>query len=332
MVAAPETQEASRPSSPKKLPKSKASLKTTGLDLSSPPDPKAVSRKRKSPSSLLSSLDQKPKAREFQEKEKAPVSSLPPQLKQAPPSQSNMVSSGSSRRINDSHAASGVGNSVSSSQWRYEYHGDDDVRQEPEENEAPDMMAENNPESARGDSMPSAQPSSVAFLAPPSASTFAVPPGPEFDRRAPPVVAASSELKRAAIAYGDFAAILKKRGLEIQEQAGDGNCLFRAVSLQVYGDPSMHADIRKKCMDFMVRKAFFVLLILLNCWNRSHSFSFRSVTRSILHPGLRTSQSLSTLQESDGMECTVTMPNCRRSASYSIGPLRFSLPKLVPSR
>ena len=50
-----------------------------------------------------------------------------------------------------------------------------------------------------------------------------------------------------------FRSILKKeRGLEIREQEGDGNCLFRAISLQVYGDPSMHGDVRKQCMDHMV--------------------------------------------------------------------------------
>ena len=51
----------------------------------------------------------------------------------------------------------------------------------------------------------------------------------------------------------DFALVLKKRGLEIVPQEGDGNCLFRAVSLQVYGDATMHADVRKQCMDFMER-------------------------------------------------------------------------------
>jgi hypothetical protein len=50
-----------------------------------------------------------------------------------------------------------------------------------------------------------------------------------------------------------FVLELKKRGLEIREQEGDGNCLFRAVSLQVYGDPSMHAQVRHQCLDFMVR-------------------------------------------------------------------------------
>ena len=51
-----------------------------------------------------------------------------------------------------------------------------------------------------------------------------------------------------------FQEILKsKRGLEIVEQEGDGNCLFRAVSLQVYGDASMHAEVRERCLDFMER-------------------------------------------------------------------------------
>jgi len=35
------------------------------------------------------------------------------------------------------------------------------------------------------------------------------------------------------------------------EMEGDGNCLFRAISLQVYGDQGMHAEVRKNCLDFM---------------------------------------------------------------------------------
>lgn len=48
-----------------------------------------------------------------------------------------------------------------------------------------------------------------------------------------------------------FQEALKKRGLEEIEQEGDGNCLFRAVSLQIYGDSDSHMDVRKRCMDFM---------------------------------------------------------------------------------
>jgi hypothetical protein len=59
----------------------------------------------------------------------------------------------------------------------------------------------------------------------------------------------------------DFAIALRKQGLEIKEQDGDGNCLFRAISLQVYGDPSMHGDVRKQCMNFMVSGAIPLALV-----------------------------------------------------------------------
>lgn len=48
---------------------------------------------------------------------------------------------------------------------------------------------------------------------------------------------------------------LKERGLEMVEQEGDGNCLFRAVSLQVYGQADNHGQVREQCMDFMARNA-----------------------------------------------------------------------------
>lgn len=48
-----------------------------------------------------------------------------------------------------------------------------------------------------------------------------------------------------------FCRSIKKLGLEIVEQEGDGNCLFRAVSLQVYGHADHHAEVRERCMDFM---------------------------------------------------------------------------------
>lgn len=56
-----------------------------------------------------------------------------------------------------------------------------------------------------------------------------------------------------AVTLRNFSKALKERGLEIREQEGDGNCLFRAVSLQVYGDPSMHMDVRHQCLDHMAK-------------------------------------------------------------------------------
>lgn len=52
---------------------------------------------------------------------------------------------------------------------------------------------------------------------------------------------------------GSFAESLKRRGLEVAEQDSDGNCLFRAVSLQVYGDSSNHGEVRRRCLDFMAK-------------------------------------------------------------------------------
>jgi len=49
-----------------------------------------------------------------------------------------------------------------------------------------------------------------------------------------------------------FQKALSEKGLEEVEQEGDGNCLFRAVGLQVYGDSDSHMEVRRRCMDFMV--------------------------------------------------------------------------------
>lgn len=32
---------------------------------------------------------------------------------------------------------------------------------------------------------------------------------------------------------------------------GDGNCLFRSVSHQIYGDDGYHRLVRARCMDYM---------------------------------------------------------------------------------
>ena len=42
-----------------------------------------------------------------------------------------------------------------------------------------------------------------------------------------------------------------KPALEIIPMQGDGNCLFRAISLQVYGSEDMHSTVRTQCLDFM---------------------------------------------------------------------------------
>lgn len=42
------------------------------------------------------------------------------------------------------------------------------------------------------------------------------------------------------------------RGFLLEEIVEDGACLFRAISLQIYGDQEMHEVIRQQTMDYIV--------------------------------------------------------------------------------
>lgn len=48
-----------------------------------------------------------------------------------------------------------------------------------------------------------------------------------------------------------FEDMVKAAGLQLEVQRGDGNCLFRAVALQIFGDADMHAEVRRQCLDHM---------------------------------------------------------------------------------
>ncbi len=67
------------------------------------------------------------------------------------------------------------------------------------------------------------------------------------------VAAISSDETLEDIGLMQFIAALKKCGFEMIEQEGDGNCLFRAVSLQVYGSADNHSEVRERCMDYMAQ-------------------------------------------------------------------------------
>jgi len=53
------------------------------------------------------------------------------------------------------------------------------------------------------------------------------------------------------IAERDFQTRMQTKGLQVIEVQADGNCLFRAVSHQLYLDESQHAELRQKCVDHM---------------------------------------------------------------------------------
>ena len=45
---------------------------------------------------------------------------------------------------------------------------------------------------------------------------------------------------------------LERKGLKVVTMRGDGNCLFRAVAHQIWGDPELHAMVRAMTCDFML--------------------------------------------------------------------------------
>eukprot|EP00617_Octactis_speculum_P022528 CAMPEP_0185756560 /NCGR_PEP_ID=MMETSP1174-20130828/14983_1 /TAXON_ID=35687 /ORGANISM="Dictyocha speculum, Strain CCMP1381" /LENGTH=526 /DNA_ID=CAMNT_0028435567 /DNA_START=44 /DNA_END=1624 /DNA_ORIENTATION=+ len=58
--------------------------------------------------------------------------------------------------------------------------------------------------------------------------------------------------------YERYLQALDRQGLHVQPVEGDGNCLFRSVSHQVYGDDAHHMIVRRLCMDYMEsEKAYF---------------------------------------------------------------------------
>jgi OTU domain-containing protein 5 len=100
-------------------------------------------------------------------------------------------------------------------------------------NGAPDPASDDERE------LPESSQSSTEALPPTSAGSFAG--------------AVAENKQESDLQIERFEEALKKQGLEMVEQEGDGNCLFRAVSLQVYGSADNHAEVRERCMDFMAR-------------------------------------------------------------------------------
>lgn len=49
-----------------------------------------------------------------------------------------------------------------------------------------------------------------------------------------------------------FIKIMSDRGFVIKDMVEDGACLFRAISMQIFGDQDMHELIRQQTMDYIV--------------------------------------------------------------------------------
>lgn len=51
--------------------------------------------------------------------------------------------------------------------------------------------------------------------------------------------------------------IKRVKGLELKRMVKDGNCLFRAVADQIYGDAESYDMARQLCIDYMVLSTFY---------------------------------------------------------------------------
>lgn len=60
--------------------------------------------------------------------------------------------------------------------------------------------------------------------------------------------------------------IRRAKGLEVKRMQEDGNCLFRAVADQVYGDSEAYDLTRQMCIDYMVGALRIYILFLLTRW------------------------------------------------------------------
>ncbi|RHY90144.1 hypothetical protein DYB35_012630 [Aphanomyces astaci] len=58
--------------------------------------------------------------------------------------------------------------------------------------------------------------------------------------------------------FDQYVHALHRMNLRLHAVEGDGNCLFRAVSHQLYGDDQHHGIVRRFCMDYMeLQRHFF---------------------------------------------------------------------------
>lgn len=75
-----------------------------------------------------------------------------------------------------------------------------------------------------------------------------------------PLASKASEFHPAppASVLEQYARSLEKRGLRLVRVAGDGNCLFRSVAHQMYGNDQAHQLVRDRALDYMAsERAYF---------------------------------------------------------------------------
>jgi OTU domain-containing protein 5 len=50
-----------------------------------------------------------------------------------------------------------------------------------------------------------------------------------------------------------FPTLIEERGLCIKEVAGDGNCMFRALSDQLYGTELYHSEVKNFALAYILQ-------------------------------------------------------------------------------
>lgn len=70
---------------------------------------------------------------------------------------------------------------------------------------------------------------------------------------------------------------MSDRGFILEEIAEDGACLFRSISLQIFGDQEMHEVIRRQTMDYIVSYHITKLNVnvMLICGEREKTYNFK---------------------------------------------------------
>ncbi|CAM9893776.1 unnamed protein product, partial [Ectocarpus sp. 8 AP-2014] len=71
--------------------------------------------------------------------------------------------------------------------------------------------------------------------------------------RGSPTTGGSGEDSEEAAADRAFREAMRRTGLSVVDVEPDGNCLFRSVSHQIYGDADRHYPVRKACVEHMYR-------------------------------------------------------------------------------
>lgn len=66
-----------------------------------------------------------------------------------------------------------------------------------------------------------------------------------------------SHIQTSASSEDQYRQALRRRNLTVVDMDADGNCLFRTISHQVYGNPEYHSIIREKCMNYIATQERF---------------------------------------------------------------------------